>query len=82
MAFPCFDQPDLKARFTLDLERPASWSVIGNTAAVADDDRHAQFAEARPISTYLFSTPTESDYSRPARDLPPVVRRHGYHALV
>ena len=23
MAFPCFDQPDLKARFTLDLEHPA-----------------------------------------------------------
>ena len=55
MAFPCFDQPDLKARFTLDLERPASWSVIGNTAPVAVDDRHAQFAETRPISTYLFA---------------------------
>jgi hypothetical protein len=23
MAFPCFDQPDLKARFTLDLQHPA-----------------------------------------------------------
>jgi aminopeptidase N len=55
MAFPCFDQPDLKARFTLDLERPAGWSVIGNTAPVAVDDRHAQFAETRPISTYLFA---------------------------
>src|ERR1700738_3558898 len=55
MAFPCFDQPDLKARFTLDLERPAGWSVIGNSAPVAVDDRHAQFAETRPISTYLFA---------------------------
>jgi aminopeptidase N len=55
MAFPCFDQPDLKARFTLDLERPAGWSVIGNTAPVAVDDRHAQFAETCPISTYLFA---------------------------
>jgi aminopeptidase N len=55
MAFPCFDQPDLKARFTLDLERPAGWYVIGNTAPVAVDDRHAQFAETRPISTYLFA---------------------------
>ena len=32
MAFPCFDQPDLKGRFTLDLEHPAGWTVIGNTA--------------------------------------------------
>src|SRR6202051_1236742 len=55
MAFPCFDQPDLKARFTLDLERPAGWSVIGNTASVAVDDRRVQFAETRPISTYLFA---------------------------
>ncbi len=55
MAFPCFDQPDLKARFTLDLEHPAAWSVIGNTAPVAFDDRHAHFSETRPISTYLFA---------------------------
>jgi aminopeptidase N len=55
MAFPCFDQPDLKARFTLDLEHPAGWSVIGNTAPVAVDDRRAQFTETRPISTYLFA---------------------------
>jgi aminopeptidase N len=25
MAFPCFDQPDLKGRFTLDLHHPAEW---------------------------------------------------------
>ena len=55
MAFPCFDQPDLKARFTLDLEHPAGWSAIGNTAPITEDDRRAQFAETRPISTYLFA---------------------------
>ena len=55
MAFPCFDQPDLKARFTLDLEHPSTWSVIGNTAPITVDDRRAQFAETRPISTYLFA---------------------------
>jgi aminopeptidase N len=54
MAFPCFDQPDLKARFALDIEHPANWSVIGNTHAVAVTGTHAQFAETRPISTYLF----------------------------
>ncbi len=55
MAFPCFDQPDLKGRFTLDLEHPAGWTVIGNTASIAADDGHTRFAETRPISTYLFA---------------------------
>src|SRR3984885_7820767 len=55
MAFPCFDQPDLKARFTLDVEHPAGWTVIGNTAPTATDDGHVHFAETRPISTYLFA---------------------------
>ena len=30
-AFPCFDQPDLKARFTLDIAAPADWKVVTNT---------------------------------------------------
>ena len=55
MAFPCFDQPDLKARFTLDLRHPATWSVIGNTAPISASETRAQFAETRPISTYLFA---------------------------
>src|SRR5215470_4887706 len=32
MAFPCFDQPDLKARFTLTVIAPQGWSVISNTS--------------------------------------------------
>jgi aminopeptidase N len=55
MAFPCFDQPDLKARFMLELEHPAGWSAIGNTAPVIANGTHSQFAETRPISTYLFA---------------------------
>ncbi len=55
MAFPCFDQPDLKARFTLDLDHPTGWIVIGNTAATAVSATHARFAETLPISTYLFA---------------------------
>lgn len=30
-AFPCFDQPDLKARFTLEVVAPEAWKVISNT---------------------------------------------------
>lgn len=60
MAFPCFDQPDLKGRFTLELTAPAEWTVISNTAAenttaVGSSQRHTLFAETRPISTYLFA---------------------------
>jgi aminopeptidase N len=55
MAFPCFDQPDLKGKFTLEVEHPSGWTVIGNTAPVANSATHAKFAETRPISTYLFA---------------------------
>ena len=33
LAFPCFDQPDLKARFTLTVDSPADWVVVSNTRA-------------------------------------------------
>jgi aminopeptidase N len=58
MAFPCFDQPDLKGRFTLTLNVPNYWSVISNTAPNGGDrgNRTGQtFAETEPISTYLFA---------------------------
>ncbi|HXZ54854.1 MAG TPA: M1 family aminopeptidase [Burkholderiales bacterium] len=59
-AFPCFDQPDLKARFKLELLLPRAWTAVGN-AAVARTElagnsvRHIRFAETKPISTYLFA---------------------------
>ena len=55
MAFPCFDQPDLKGRFTLDLEHPAGWTAIGNSTPVSVSGTETKFAETRPISTYLFA---------------------------
>jgi aminopeptidase N len=30
-AFPVFDQPDLKARFTLNITAPGSWGLVSNT---------------------------------------------------
>lgn len=60
LAFPCFDQPDLKGRFKLELVTPDSWSAVSNAAieaqAAADPGlRRTRFAETRPISTYLFA---------------------------
>jgi aminopeptidase N len=57
--FPCIDQPDLKARFTLELIAPPGWTVIGN-APVAERAAGVhgvtwRFAPTAPISTYLFA---------------------------
>ena len=58
MAFPCFDQPDLKARFKLAVSAPSEWRVIGNTAGITSASGQiasTSFAETLPISTYLFA---------------------------
>jgi aminopeptidase N len=59
MAFPCFDQPDLKGRFALQVDAPAEWTVVANTAANSITKHGATarsvFPETRPISTYLFA---------------------------
>ena len=59
-AFPCFDQPDLKARFHLDIAAPDAWTVVSNTriesaAPGRPGFRHTVFAETQPLPTYLFA---------------------------
>jgi aminopeptidase N len=59
-AFPCFDQPDLKARFKLELLLPRAWTAVSNAPVArmevaGSSVRRIQFAETRPISTYLFA---------------------------
>ena len=59
MAFPCFDQPDIKGRFQLTLTAPSVWTLISNTAVKSETAVGAikieVFDETRPISTYLFA---------------------------
>lgn len=59
MAFPCFDQPDLKARFNLSLTTRTGLTPISNSEPVlvqtAGAIQHVVFGETRPISTYLFA---------------------------
>jgi aminopeptidase N len=52
--FPCFDQPDLKATFTLGVTAPPEWLVAANAvpAVPARDGRHV-FAPTPPLPTYL-----------------------------
>ncbi|MEO1029293.1 MAG: M1 family aminopeptidase [Pseudomonadota bacterium] len=58
-AFPVFDQPNLKARWSLTLETPKSWDAIANGVLAikeTDSERNTfRFAESDLISTYLFS---------------------------
>ena len=56
--FPAFDQPDLKARFTLTVSAPAGWTIVStsreSSIEKAGDRRVWHFPETRPISTYIF----------------------------
>lgn len=57
--FPCFDQPDLKARVTFTLTTPRAWTALANgSIAHADttpDHITRHFTETRPLSTYLIA---------------------------
>ncbi len=57
--FPCFDQPDLKARFTLTLEVPAAWEAVTNAPeaerSVRGATKRVRFRATEPLSTYLFA---------------------------
>lgn len=63
LAFPCFDQPDLKGRFTLDIVAPENWRIIANGRASDEianphhqpGQQQTHFEETAPISTYLFA---------------------------
>ncbi len=58
-AIPCFDQPNLKAKYSLTLSIPVDWTAIANGPIVSekiiDDKREMVFAETLPISTYIFA---------------------------
>jgi aminopeptidase N len=60
LAFPVFDQPDLKARYALTLDVPAGWEAVANGAEMSREAAGAsrvriRFAETAPLPTYLFS---------------------------
>jgi aminopeptidase N len=58
-AFPCFDQPDLKATYNLSLEIPESWTALSNGPLIEEQTgegrKTMQFSMQKPISTYLFA---------------------------
>ena len=56
--FACFDQPDLKAPFTLTVTAPYDWEVVSNGRAVERDEglggaQVVRFATTPPLSPYV-----------------------------
>ena len=94
-AFPCFDEPEFKARFSLELIHPSGNAAIGNmpiTSEEALDERRTRtrFKETPKISSYLVAftvgpyefTPTVTTPSGiPVRVcLPPGLAEQGIYA--
>ena len=59
LTFPCFDQPNLKARFALQLNIPLGWQAVANGSETfhetTGDRLRIRYSETQPIPTYLFA---------------------------
>ncbi|MBI2609127.1 MAG: aminopeptidase N [Deltaproteobacteria bacterium] len=58
--FPCFDQPDLKATYSLYVDAPEEWHVISSTTekSVTKSSKNKKlwkFPKSEKFSTYIFS---------------------------
>ena len=57
LALPCFDQPDLKGRWTIALEVPSAWAAVSNGAETRRAELAGRlelaFRETEPLPTYL-----------------------------
>ena len=58
-AFPCFDQPNIKAKYQLDLTIPSEWVTCANYPLIEKKKNGNattySFEETLPIPTYLFA---------------------------
>jgi aminopeptidase N len=51
--FACFDQPDLKAKYTFTVRTPEDWQVLGNAAPHQLSPGHWRLDETPPQASYL-----------------------------
>ena len=70
--FPCFDQPDLKAVFELQLNVPYDWEAVSNSNVseerIEEEIKRISFLPTEPLSTYLFSFVAGQLYKRDYND--------------
>lgn len=73
--FPCFDQPDIKARYNLTLTLPDRWKAVSNSPVTSSEQdttlhlRTIKFDTTEPLSTYLFAFAAgEFDYQQHTRN--------------
>ncbi len=74
MAFPCWDEPDLKASFNLSVVVPSGLAVLASgaeesTEELGDGRRRVRFAETMPMSTYVLAWVVGPFESTPPRDV-------------
>ncbi len=51
--FACFDQPDLKSRYTFDVRAPEDWLVIGNGPSLPVGAGRWRLEPPEPMSSYV-----------------------------
>ncbi len=51
--FACFDQPDLKAPYTVAVTAPQEWTVLGNGGATLVAPGRTELAPTPPLATYF-----------------------------
>jgi len=57
--FPCFDQPDIKAAYALEILAPSDWEILCGSPVEKREEKgevtEHRFSESDRMSTYLFS---------------------------
>ncbi|MBD2758002.1 aminopeptidase N [Yimella sp. cx-573] len=53
--YACFDQPDLKAPYDLQVTAPEGWVVAGNSPARESAPGEWRFEQSKPLATYFFT---------------------------
>lgn len=61
--YACFDQPDLKAPYTLHVTAPEDWLVVANAPGSNVEPGRWEFERSQPLSTY-FVTLVAGPYAR------------------
>ncbi|MEO6594981.1 MAG: M1 family aminopeptidase [Planctomycetota bacterium] len=88
--YPCFDQPDLRARFQVDLDLPSEWTAVANSNRVEPATAEGvtgtlwRFAPTKALPTYLmaFACGPFTTLTAPAPSVPGIDPHASMHMLL